>query len=234
MARMRITLAITFAAVFGILPLTAVTREFPLKQDVEILKQAPMQPEKVKEGLYIIRGPALPCMVGCKPGETGDGLIHESGDVAVRVTPEGLILVDDRFPDQAAEVLKQVKVVSPLPVKYMLNSHHHSDHAGGNANVRRTLGIDIIGHQNIRENFRRLKQPGEPCITSTDRAAVYLGGVEVRPTGSDEATPTATRSSISPISRPSTPGISSSTPCRSSTIQVAEVRSSSSRPSTRS
>ena len=180
MACMRTTLAITFAAVFGILALTVVTQQFPLKQDVEILKQAPMHPEKVKEGLYIIRGPALPCMVGCKPGETGDGLIHESGDVAVRVTPEGLILVDDKFPEQAAEVLKQVKVVSPLPVKYLLNSHHHSDHAGGNANVRRTLGIDIIGHKNIRENFLRLKQPGEPSITFTDRAAVYLGGVEVQ------------------------------------------------------
>ena len=84
MTRMRITLALTFAVVFGILALTAVTQQLPLKQDVEILKQAPMHPEKVKEGLYIIRGPALPCMVGCKPGETGDGLIHESGAVAVR------------------------------------------------------------------------------------------------------------------------------------------------------
>ena len=45
---MRTTLAITFAAVFGILALTAVTQQFPLKQDVEILKQAPMHPEKVK------------------------------------------------------------------------------------------------------------------------------------------------------------------------------------------
>ena len=47
---MRITLAIAFAAVFGILALTATPQQFPLKQDLEVLKQAPMHPEKVKEG----------------------------------------------------------------------------------------------------------------------------------------------------------------------------------------
>ena len=44
----------------------------------------------------------------------------------------------------------------------------------------RELGIDIIGHRNIRENFLRIKQPGEPNITFADQSAVYLGGVEVQ------------------------------------------------------
>src|SRR6185369_7873777 len=54
-------------------------------------------PRQVRDGLYVIRGPAMPCMAGCRPGDKGDGLIHESGDVAVRVTPDGFIVVDDKF-----------------------------------------------------------------------------------------------------------------------------------------
>ena len=154
--------------------------QLPLKQNVEVLKQGSMRADKVKSGLYVIRGPFLPCMTGCRPGQTGDGLIHESGDVAVRVTPAGLIVVDDKFASQAADVLARIKSVSTLPIKYLLNSHHHGDHASGNAYMRESLGIDIIAHRNIRANFLRIKQPGEPNITFTDQSAVYLGGVEVQ------------------------------------------------------
>src|SRR5262245_58734938 len=112
------------AALAGVIALGALAGQLPLKQNVEILKEAPMRADKVKEGLYVIRGPFLPCMTGCRPGQTGDGLIHESGDVAVRVTPEGLIVVDDKFASQAADVLARVESISSLPIKYLLNSHH--------------------------------------------------------------------------------------------------------------
>lgn len=169
-----------FAVLFALFAAATLAQQFPLKQNVEILKQAPMRAVKVKDGLYIIRGPALPCMTGCRPGDTGDGLIHESGDVAVRVTPDGLIVVDDKFANQAADVFAQVKAVSPLPVKYVLNTHHHGDHVAGNAYVRETLGLNIIAHRNIRENFLRIKQAGEPNVTFANEAEVHLGGVEVQ------------------------------------------------------
>jgi len=46
--------------------------------------------------------------------------------------------------------------------------------------VRDTLGVNIIAHRNIRENFLRIKQAGEPNITFTGEGAVFLGGVEAR------------------------------------------------------
>jgi glyoxylase-like metal-dependent hydrolase (beta-lactamase superfamily II) len=158
----------------------AASAQLPLKQNVEILKQGPMRADKVKDGLYVIRGPFLPCMTGCRPGQTGDGLIHESGDVAVRVTSEGLIVVDDKFASQAADVFAHVKAVSPLPVKYVLNTHHHGDHASGNAYVREMPGVNILAHQNIRANFLRIKQPGEPTLTFANEAAVHLGNTDVQ------------------------------------------------------
>jgi cyclase len=168
------------AACFVVLAAVAIAQQFPLRQNVEVLTEAPMRPVKVKDGLYIIRGPAMPCMTGCRPGDKGDGLIHESGDVAVRVTTDGLIVVDDKFASQAADVFAQVKKVSPLPVKYVLNTHHHADHASGNQYARDTFGVNIIAQKNIRANFLRIKQPGEPNITFGNEAEVYLGGVEVR------------------------------------------------------
>ena len=79
---MRRALPAAFAIVFALV--VSATFAQKLKQDVEILKEGPMRADKVKNGLYVIRGPFLPCMTGCRPGQTGDGLIHESGDVAVR------------------------------------------------------------------------------------------------------------------------------------------------------
>jgi glyoxylase-like metal-dependent hydrolase (beta-lactamase superfamily II) len=173
-------MAVVLLGVFTLFTAATLSQQFPLKQNVEVLKAAPMRPVKVKDGLYIIRGPGMPCMTGCRPGDAGDGLIHESGDVAVRLTPDGLIVVDDKFASQAADVFAQVRTVSPLPVKYVLNTHHHGDHAAGNAYVRDTLGVNIIAHRNIRANFLRIKQAGEPNITFANEAEVHLGGVEVQ------------------------------------------------------
>src|SRR6185436_15286649 len=59
------------------------------------LTPEPMRIEKVKDNLYVIRGPFNACAPnGCGPNSVDDGLLHEAGDVAVRVTSEGVILVD--------------------------------------------------------------------------------------------------------------------------------------------
>ena len=177
---MRPSTILRILTALGLVAAGALTQQFPLKQNTEKLTRGPMRTEKVKDGLYVIRGPFLPCGTrGCRPNGPDDGLIHEPGDVALRVTPEGLILIDDKYPENVPDVLAQVKAVSSLPVKYLLNTHHHGDHASGNVNIRQ-MGIDIIAHKNIRANFLRIKQPGEPNIVFADQAAVYLGGVEVQ------------------------------------------------------
>ena len=140
---------------------------------------APMQIEKVKDDLYVVRGPFNRCAPnGCGGAYGDDGLLHEAGDVAVRVTPEGLILVDDKYQNNVAEVMEKVKTVSSQPVRYLLNTHHHTDHAGGNETFIKLT--EVIAHRNVRENFLRNKQPGAPRVVFTDQASVFLGGVEVR------------------------------------------------------
>ena len=68
--------------------------------------------ERVKDGLYAIIG--------------------SGGNVGVRVTSEGVILIDDKFPQNFAAIQELVREVSDQPVRYVLNTHHHGDHSGGN------------------------------------------------------------------------------------------------------
>ncbi len=114
--------------------------------------------EQVKDGLYAIMG--------------------SGGNVGVRVTSEGVILIDDKFPQNFADIQALVATVSDQPVRYVLNTHHHGDHAGGN--VEYINIAEIIAHQNARDNMVRGNQDAPPRVVFTDQTAVYLGGVEVR------------------------------------------------------
>jgi len=57
------------------------------------------------------------------------------GNIAAYPTDEGVILVDDMFGRDYAAVMEQVKSLTGKPVKYVLNTHQHDDHAGGNAKM---------------------------------------------------------------------------------------------------
>jgi glyoxylase-like metal-dependent hydrolase (beta-lactamase superfamily II) len=123
---------------------------------------------KVKENLYVI---------------SGDG-----GNVAMRVTAEGVVLVDDMFYRNHADILAQVTSVTSSPLRYVINTHQHDDHAGGNALM---LPIaEVIAHRNARANLLAHRTPyfedtpgtpiGLPRITFADETSVFLGGTEVR------------------------------------------------------
>ena len=110
-------------------------------------------------------------------------IIGNGGNVAVLVTNEGVILVDDKFEEDYEGIIAQVKTVTSQPVKYVFNTHHHSDHSGGN--VRFIEIAEIISHKNARANAEGGKQANAPKlrparIVFTDETSVFLGGKEVR------------------------------------------------------
>src|SRR5437879_12457809 len=59
-------------------------------------------------------------------------IMGNGGNVAVMPTSEGVIIVDDKFAQDAPEIVAKVKTVSDKPIRYVLNQHHHGDHTGGN------------------------------------------------------------------------------------------------------
>jgi cyclase len=118
---------------------------------------------QVKPGLYVIPG--------------YDGAVT-GGNTAVRVTSEGAIIVDDRFPPATNEIVPKVKSVTSQPIKYVLSTHSHNDHSGGHPQFIATA--EIIAHANNRANMVRNKQPSPPRVVFNDRAEVFLGGVGVQ------------------------------------------------------
>jgi cyclase len=102
-----------------------------------------------------------------------------AGNVAVQVTDEGVILVDDMFDRNHDELLEKLRTVTDKPIKYVLNTHQHDDHSGGNARML-AMNAEVISHRNARANMALLKQPGLPRVTFSDEMSVYLGGKEVR------------------------------------------------------
>ena len=125
---------------------------------VQLQAQNRLAIENVKPGLHMITGPG--------------------GNIGVRLTDEGVILIDDKFPQDFEEIQALVATVSDLPVKYIINTHHHGDHSGSNASFLDFA--EVIAHKNARDNIIRNNQGGAPRIIFVDETAVFLGGVEVQ------------------------------------------------------
>jgi cyclase len=109
----------------------------------------------------------------------GDG-----GNVAVLVTGEGVILVDDKYDQDHDAIVARVKSVTPQPIKYIITTHHHSDHSGGNAKFLPMAEIisTVNAHNNIVEHKQSNATPGmmPARIAFTQEMSVFLGGQEVR------------------------------------------------------
>ena len=109
----------------------------------------------------------------------GDG-----GNVAVLVTNEGVILVDDKFERDHDAIVAGIKSVTTQPVKYVFSTHYHEDHSGGNAKFLPTS--EIISTRNSRTNILEHKQSNgskdtvPARVVFTDETSVFLGGKEVR------------------------------------------------------
>ncbi len=129
----------------------------------EQLQRLKIHPLAGKEGLYVL------------PGFDGN---QSGGNVLVRVTGEGVIIVDNKFSYSFADIIEQVKSVSDEPIRYVMNTHHHSDHAGSNADFM--PGAQVIGHENVRANMLRNGQAGAPPIIFTESASIFLGEAEVQ------------------------------------------------------
>jgi len=102
----------------------------------------------------------------------------------IRVTPEGLILVDTKNPgdDNYNRVMEEIKSVSPLPVKYVLNTHHHPDHVGTNQKFI-DAGATVIALEALKTNMgtdgRTKDIPGRPTQTFAKDYVLKFGGAEV-------------------------------------------------------
>ena len=127
--------------------------------------QPAMSAALVKTGLYVISG--------------------GGGNSLLRFSANGLILVDGQLPGQYAPFMAQVRSISritDLPVRFLILTDHHPEHAGNNAEFL-AKGVRIIAQENAGRNLAaRLPAGGQvsPAITFDREHTVRLGGIEAR------------------------------------------------------
>src|SRR5258707_999467 len=91
-------------------------------------------------------------------------IVGSGGNVAVMPTSDGVIVVDDKFAQDAPEIMAKIKTISDKPVKYVLNTHQHGDHTGGN-DAMLAAGAQVIINKQARANMVAAKMPGLPQLT---------------------------------------------------------------------
>ena len=108
------------------------------------------------------------------------------GNVGVSVGDDGIFLIDDKVNVLSDELLNTIKEISDKPVKFIINTHWHPDHVGGNEELGKTDSI-IISHGNTRERLSTeqfssflnttvdpLPEAGLPIITFSNEITFYF------------------------------------------------------------
>ena len=100
------------------------------------------------------------------------------GNTTALITSEGVVLVDDKFEIDFANIVAEVRKITPQPIRYVVNTHHHGDHTGSNAKMQE-MNVQVVASEEARENMVDGKLPGLPTMVFEHHAHIYLGGKNV-------------------------------------------------------
>lgn len=127
-----------------------------------------IQTIKVKDGIYMLMG--------------------EGGNIGLSIGKDGVIMIDDQYAPLTDKILAAVKKLSDKPVKFIINTHWHFDHTGGNENLGKKGSI-IVAHHNIHQrmsagqfmkvfnmNVPPASEVALPVITFNDEVAFHMNG----------------------------------------------------------
>lgn len=120
-------------------------------------------------------------------------LFGSGGNIGVSYGEDGTILIDDQFAPLTEKIQKAVADLGAQPVKYLINTHWHYDHTGGNENLGKA-GTIIMAHDNVRVRLAAGGNVGGtdippsakaalPVITYAEGLKLHLNGEEVRVIG---------------------------------------------------
>jgi glyoxylase-like metal-dependent hydrolase (beta-lactamase superfamily II) len=79
-------------------------------------------------------------------------LVGRGGNLALFVGEDGAFLIDDQYAPQTPEIKKAIATVTPESIRFLVNTHWHGDHTGGNENFGKG-GAVIVAHENVRKRM---------------------------------------------------------------------------------
>lgn len=116
-------------------------------------------------------------------------LVGAGGNIGLSVGGDGVIMIDDQYAPLVPKIEAAIRGITDKPVRFILNTHYHGDHTGGNEQLGRTA--PIVAHENVRRRlaagttrFGQTTPPvpnaALPVVTFDHSLSLHLNGEEVR------------------------------------------------------
>jgi glyoxylase-like metal-dependent hydrolase (beta-lactamase superfamily II) len=130
---------------------------------------------------------ALAQLPSAKTVDLGGGIhviFGQGGNIGVSTGPDGVFVIDDQYPGTAPANLAKIREIAGAGPRYLVNTHWHGDHAGGNAAFAEA-GAMIFAHENVRKRLsgqaKSIGLNGQPAPTSPEPAwpvVTFTSGVD--------------------------------------------------------
>jgi len=119
-------------------------------------------------------------------------LFGAGGNIGLSVGDDAVFVIDDQFAPLTPKISAAIKALTDKPVKFLMNTHWHGDHTGGNENFSKQ-GVLIVAHENVRKRlssdqfieYMRAKVDAQPkgalpVVTFAQDVTFYLNGDEIK------------------------------------------------------
>jgi len=105
-------------------------------------------------------------------------LFGAGGNIGLAIGEDAAYLIDDQFGPLTKKIVAHVKTLTDKPINFVLNTHFHGDHSGGNENLA-NAGAMIFAHDNVRKRMAAAEKPNPekafPVVTFNDKMTLHLG-----------------------------------------------------------
>lgn len=106
-------------------------------------------------------------------------LAGAGGNIGVSVGEDGVIMIDDQFAPLTDKILAAIRELSDGEIRFVINTHVHPDHTGGNENLGK-LGLEILARDEVRVRLSEsLPVVALPVLTFSDTITIHMNGEEV-------------------------------------------------------
>lgn len=126
-------------------------------QDMETIK---IEVQMVNENVYMLQG--------------------AGGNIGILTGADGVFMIDDQFAPLSEKIKAAIATISKEPIRYLVNTHHHGDHTGGNAKFKQD-GTLLMAHENVRKRIKESDTTGNrlPVVTFNDKLNIHINGNDI-------------------------------------------------------
>ncbi len=103
------------------------------------------------------------------------------GNIGLSVGEDGVVMIDDQFAPLTDKILAAIRELSDGEIRFLINTHIHGDHTGGNENLG-NLGVQILTRDAIRVRLQESGSPAAalPVLTFSENLSIFLNGEETQ------------------------------------------------------